>query len=161
MGVWYVNAHIPTSLEKNCSNAVEYYHWRNRAQPQERPGIENLFYCEDVETGKPVKMDGYAWVHNRRTNAEWRIEFFWPLAFQYWVIGLSPEGDEVVIGHPSRDYLWIMSRTPALPRARIDHWMAESARQGFDPAKLRIVPFRAGFKMSEAEVRSALGKSRN
>lgn len=158
MGVWYVNAHIPTSFEKDCTNAVEYYRWRNPGEKNARPGIENLFYCENAHSPEKVKMSGYAWVHDQKTNAEWRIEFIWPFVFQYWVIGLSPSGDEVVIAHPSRDYLWIMSRTPNLPRARIDFWMKAAAEQGFPAEKLRIVPFTPGFKMTEVEVRRAVGR---
>lgn len=158
MGIWYVNAHIPTSFEDRCTNAVEYYRWKNSDRPGDRPGIENAFYCQNEGTNDFVKLDGYTWVHDTKSNAEWRIEFLWPFPFAYKVIGLTPDYSETMIGHPSRDYLWIMSRTPTLSPARIEYWMKEAEKQGYSRAKLRIVPFRPGFQMSEPELRSILGR---
>ncbi len=152
MGIWYVNAHIPTSFESKCTNAVEYYHWNNEKKPNERPGIKNRFYCVNENSNETVKMDGHAWVHDTRTNAEWKVEFFWPFAFSYWVIGMSPDYKEVVIGHPSRDYLWVMSRRSDLSADRIEYWMRESEKQGFSREKLRVVPFTRGYKISDSEL---------
>ena len=54
----------------------------------------------------------------------------------YWVIELAPDYRYAVVGEPSRQYLWVLSRTPALaPEDRL----AIEARlpaHGYDPARL-------------------------
>jgi apolipoprotein D and lipocalin family protein len=58
----------------------------------------------------------------------------------YWVIGLAPDYRYAVVGEPSREYLWILSRTPALAeqdRKTIDELLRT---QGYDPAKLVATP---------------------
>jgi len=58
----------------------------------------------------------------------------------YWVIGLAPDYRYAVVGEPSREYLWILSRTPTLSaddRRAIDALLRE---RGYDPAKLVSTP---------------------
>jgi apolipoprotein D and lipocalin family protein len=54
----------------------------------------------------------------------------------YWVIGLAPDYRYAVVGEPTREYLWILSRTPTLSsddRRAID---ALLRAQDYDPARL-------------------------
>ena len=58
----------------------------------------------------------------------------------YWVIGLAPDYRYAVVGEPSREYLWVLSRTPTLAaddRRAID---ALLRKHGYDPAKLVSTP---------------------
>lgn len=160
MGIWYVNAHIPTSFESNCKNAVEFYRWLNAEKPHERPGIQNRFFCEPAtsRTSKNVLLNGYAWVHDLETFSHWKIEFFWPLAFDYRVMGLSDDYQEVMIGHPSRQYLWIMSRSTKMSSERIEYWMKKAEAQGFKRSELRIVPFDPTFQMSSERLDQIFNK---
>jgi apolipoprotein D and lipocalin family protein len=54
----------------------------------------------------------------------------------YWVIGLAPDYRYAVVGEPTREYLWILARTPTLAaedRRSID---ALLRAQGYDPSRL-------------------------
>jgi apolipoprotein D and lipocalin family protein len=54
----------------------------------------------------------------------------------YWVIQLADDYRYAVVGEPSRQYLWILSRTPTLDpqdRANIEGLLQQ---QGYDPTKL-------------------------
>ena len=159
MGIWYVNAHIPSGIEKDCTNAVEFY---EKGLPSD-PGpagarkVNNLFTCRNESsvsdqfshrTPDEVKLHAHGWVVNERTNAEWNVRFFWPVSLGYYVLYVSPDYSEIVVGHPSRDFLWIMSRSSRMPRARIDELMKLAIVQGFDASQLRIVPFTEGFTLS-------------
>jgi apolipoprotein D and lipocalin family protein len=42
-----------------------------------------------------------------------------------------------VVGHPSREYLWILSRTPVLDEVVYQTILAALPTQGYDPARLR------------------------
>jgi apolipoprotein D and lipocalin family protein len=42
------------------------------------------------------------------------VSFFWFLAGDYWIIDIDDDYSYVVVGHPKRKYLWILSRTKAM-----------------------------------------------
>ena len=109
MGDWYVVANIPTFIEKNAVNAVESYSLRKDGD------IDIIFTFHDKKhDGKKKKYQALGIIHNKDSNAEWRVQFFWPIKFPYKVIDLHPEYLYTVIGVPNRKYLWIMSRTPKM-----------------------------------------------
>ena len=54
----------------------------------------------------------------------------------YWVIDLEKDYQYAVIGTPSRDYLWILSRTPELDEKTYQDILIRIKEQGFDPNKL-------------------------
>lgn len=61
----------------------------------------------------------------------------------YWVVQLAPDYRYAVVSEPSRDYLWILSRTPTLApqdRVAIDSLLQQ---QGFDVARLQEDPHTA------------------
>ena len=45
-----------------------------------------------------------------------------------------------VVGHPSREYLWILSRTPSLEPAVYDRILALVKAQGYDLERLNRTP---------------------
>ncbi len=45
-----------------------------------------------------------------------------------------------VIGVPSRDYLWIMSRTPQLDQTKIDGIVGRMQASKFDTSRLEYTP---------------------
>ena len=54
----------------------------------------------------------------------------------YWVIQLAPDYRYVVVGEPSREFLWVLARDTQLNAA---DWLTIESRlkeQGYDPAKL-------------------------
>ena len=50
------------------------------------------------------------------TNAKLEVTFFWPFWGEYWIVDLDPDYQFAVVGHPGRDYLWILSRTPTMEK---------------------------------------------
>jgi len=54
----------------------------------------------------------------------------------YWVIGLGPDYTYAVVGAPSRDYLWILSRTPTLDTEVYQKAVDMAVSNGFDPSRL-------------------------
>jgi apolipoprotein D and lipocalin family protein len=76
-------------------------------------------------------------VVDKATNAKLEVSFFWPFWGDYWVIDLGPSYEFAVVGHPSRDYLWILSRTPTLSAATYDAILARIVAQGYDLSRLQ------------------------
>jgi apolipoprotein D and lipocalin family protein len=136
MGGWFVIANIPYSAEKDCFDSVEGYALR----PDGR--IENKFACRDDSFDAPMKpkLKTVATVHDRTSNAEWRVPFFKVIRVKYLVIDLDPDYRWAVIGHPSRRYGWVISRTASLPDDTYSGILQRLREQGYDTAKFVKVP---------------------
>ena len=110
MGDWYVIAGRVTFLEKDAYNPIESYRWNSK---KERVDI-NFHFNSGSFTGKKKSIPQKAYIHNKSTNAHWKVSPIWPLKFDYLVIDLDKDYQWTVIGVPSQKYLWIMARTPQI-----------------------------------------------
>ena len=54
----------------------------------------------------------------------------------YWILELTADYGAALVGAPSREYLWVLSRTPQLEDATYQQLVATAAAQGFDVARL-------------------------
>ena len=109
MGDWYVIANIPTFIEKNATNAVESY------RLNEKGIVETTFtFYKNTPDGEKKVYYPKGFVHNKKTNAEWRMQFLWPFKLPFLIIELDKEYTYTVIGYPSRKFVWIMAREPKM-----------------------------------------------
>jgi apolipoprotein D and lipocalin family protein len=136
MGDWYVIANIPTFVEEGAVNAIEGYHWN---ESEKRIDVDYR-HNKDSPQGELKKAPQKAWVYNENTNAEWRVQPWWPFKFAYLIIDLAPDYSYTVVGVPSRKYVWIMARKPSLPEATYNKLVEGIKAQGYDISKLRKVP---------------------
>ena len=136
MGKWYVIASIPTIFESGANNAVETYTWNEK---EERIDVDFRFR-KDSPTGPEKVMPQKGFVSNHETNAEWKIQPFWPFKFSYLIIDLAPDYSDTVIGVPSRSYVWIMARQPKMSDARYNELVSKIGGLGYDVSKLKKVP---------------------
>jgi apolipoprotein D and lipocalin family protein len=72
------------------------------------------------------------------SRAKLKVQFFWPFRGDYWIIALDPEYRYAAVGHPSRDYLWILARTPTLDPMLYRALAARLEAQGYDLTRLRL-----------------------
>jgi apolipoprotein D and lipocalin family protein len=128
-GSWYEIASLPMFFQRNCiADTTATY----AALPGGKVSVTNR--CRTTT--------GVAEVHGTATavagtgNARLRVSFFWPFAADYWVIGLDPDFRWAVVGNPARKYLWVLSRTPALPADLLDLALRSARAQGYDLAAL-------------------------
>jgi len=91
-----------------------------------------------------MSVNGVAEVVDSTTNAKLKVSFLpswlhWTGIGRgdYWVLHLSPDYRVAIIGEPSREYLWILARTPTLPEAEYQALMPKVRAAGYDPARLR------------------------
>jgi apolipoprotein D and lipocalin family protein len=137
MGDWFVYAHIPYALEKGKVGTLDRYALR----PDGR--IDNIFLFRKGSLDAPLKAwNGVAWVHDKTTNAEWRVQFIWPLRVTYLIIDLDPQYQWSVIGYPNRKLAWVLSREPSLDENTYREILARLQKQGYDTTLLAKVPQR-------------------
>jgi apolipoprotein D and lipocalin family protein len=56
------------------------------------------------------------------------------------VIDLAPDYSTTVIGHPSRDLIWIMARKPSMDEGNYRDILSRVASQGYDTNRIVRVP---------------------
>lgn len=134
MGDWYVMAGRFTALETNVYNAVETYTWN---EIENRIDVDFRYNKGGFE-GPLKKFPQKAWIVNAN-NTRWKVQPFWPLKFDYLIIGLDPDYRWTAIGVPSKKYLWIMSRDPNFSRNEIDQVLKTLEKAGYDTADIEFV----------------------
>lgn len=136
MGDWYVIANIPNRAEKNCVDSLERYALRLDGR------IANTFDCRDGSFDAPMerRLDTIAWVHDKSTNAEWRVRFLKVIPVTYLVVDLDPAYQWAVVGHPSRDLGWVLARSKTLPADVYSGILGRLKLQGYDVSKFTRVP---------------------
>jgi apolipoprotein D and lipocalin family protein len=126
-GTWYEIASFPTRFQRGCTATTATYGVRDDG----RVSVRNRCRKDGEERG----VDGVAWPVDE-TNARLKVRFFWPFTGDYQVIALDPGYQWAVVGHPSRDYLWILARTPQVDEALYRELVAKAEAQGFEVSRL-------------------------
>ncbi|MBE0617622.1 MAG: lipocalin family protein, partial [Proteobacteria bacterium] len=99
--------------------------------------VDVLNECrEGGAEGEPRRAKGIAKVVEPETNAKLKVSFFRPFYGDYWIIDLGPEYEYAVVGHPSREYLWILSRTPEMDESVYQAITARLRVLGYDTDRL-------------------------
>ncbi len=135
MGPWYVIGTIPWLVEKNNVGTMDIYEPRKDGKID----IRYVFHKKSLDAPRQ-EWKAVGRVVDTKTNARWAVQFIWPFEAPYLVIGLSADYQQTVIGHPSRDLVWIMSRKPVMSDADYEKTLHDLARQGYDPKRIVRVP---------------------
>ena len=131
LGKWYEIARYPNSFQKGCVATTANYSMLEEGE------IRVLNECRQGSLDGPAKRaEARAWVVDPSTKAKLKVQFFWPFRGDYWVIDLGPDYEYAVVGHPSRKYLWILSRTPDMPTVLYEEIVGRLAHLGYDPGGL-------------------------
>lgn len=132
IGNWFEIASFPQRFQEGCVAS------RARYALDGDEGIVVVNQCREGSLdGSERIVTGVARVVDRETNAKLQVSFLWPFWGDYWIIDLDPQYRWAVVGHPSRDYLWILSRSPRLDAAVYDGILARLRQQKYDVARLR------------------------
>jgi apolipoprotein D and lipocalin family protein len=114
LGKWYEVASIPQFFQRKCvGNTTAEYSGTNGEL------IKVVNSC-DTKSGKRQSAEARAKVTDKTTNAKLKVTFVkmfdWIFAFggNYWIIDLAEDYSYAVVGEPSKEYAWILSRTPAI-----------------------------------------------
>lgn len=130
VGRWYEIARFPNWFQRNCAESTATY------RLNEDGSIAVLNQCRKEPGRELESAEGTAWVVDPATNAKLKVQFFWPFRGDYWIIDLGPDYEYAVVGHPSRDYLWILSRTPQMDEAAYNRILQRLRQQDYDVTRL-------------------------
>lgn len=131
LGTWFEIANFPQSFQRGCTATTATYTLRPDGE------IDVLNRCRKGSIdGKEKTALGRARVVDRTTNAKLEVSFFRPFWGDYWIVDLADDYSYAVVGHPGRDYLWILSRTPTMPEATYQAIVRRLEAQGYETSRL-------------------------
>ena len=129
-GTWYEIARSPHRFQEGCAESSATYTLLENGK------IGVLNQCRKGPDQKLSSVRGKAWVVDKETNAKLKVSFFWPFSGDYWIIDIGENYEYAVVGHPSRKYLWILSRTPQIDEALYQRILENLEKQSYDIGKL-------------------------
>ncbi len=131
LGTWYEIANFPQSFQRGCTGTTATYTLRKDGD------IDVLNLCRKGSLdGKEKSAHGRAKVVDRSTNAKLEVSFFRPFWGDYWIIELADDYSYAVVGHPGRDYLWILARKPTMAEAAYQGIVARLEAHGYETSRL-------------------------
>ncbi|HEY9036780.1 MAG TPA: lipocalin family protein [Pseudomonadales bacterium] len=134
-GDWYEIARLDHWFQRGCTQSSALY----RLQDDGTVKVTNRCVMED---GKPREALGQA-VPVPERPARFKVSFgffsrlFTPSDGNYWVIALDDDYRWAMVGHPNRQYLWILSRSPALDDGIRERLSTQAQALGFPVGALR------------------------
>lgn len=129
LGTWYEIARYEHFFEKDCKNVTANY------SMMDEETIKVINKCTKIQTNEKKEAMGRAYATNE-TNTKLKVSFFRPFYGDYWILILDKNYDYVVVGTPSREYLWILSRTSKLDEEIKNQILQKLPNLGFDTSKL-------------------------
>lgn len=139
VGTWYEIAKLPNFFQRQCLGDVSATY-----RQLEGGNVEVLNRCRTSASGEP-RFDSATGVAKATdpSNAKLRVTFLpaslrWlPVGWgDYQVIELDADYRWVLVGEPRREYLWVLSRTPAMPAGAYEALMKRAAELGFPVDKV-------------------------
>ena len=126
LGKWYEIARYDHKFERGLNYATANYSLMNDGKIRVvNSGLKNGKLKSSVGKAKFTDNPGLL-----------RVSFFGPFYSDYRIMMLSKDYKYALVGSKSAKYLWILSRTPAVPEGTLNHILVEAANRGYDISKL-------------------------
>lgn len=135
-GVWYEIARKPTSFQWQCyRNVTATYTLKDDGSIIVDNDCKGLF-------GNNIEALGDATVGE--STAKLKVSFIPDFlrwlnipAGDYWVLALDDEYQYVMVGSPTRNYLWLLSRTQTMPEDVYQNYLNLAENQGYDISNVK------------------------
>lgn len=135
MGRWYVLGYTPILVDEQAHNAIEHYRLDENNKIQTTYQFRDGGFDGELKTYTPV-----GWVHNKSTNAQWRMQFIWPFRSDYIILHLAEDYSRTIVVHPGRKYAWIMQREPEISDQEYETMLQILESEGVDRRRITRLP---------------------
>ncbi len=132
LGVWYEVARKPMYFERHCERDITATYTLNV-----NGNIQVDNRCVKAD-GQLMQSVGEAFIVNPPKNSQLKVSFLpewlrWlPIARgNYWILKLDDNYQTVLVGEPSRKYLWVLSRDPKPNEAVVKSYLKYAESVGY------------------------------
>jgi len=131
LGTWYEIARLDHAFEKGLDNVTAVYSMRGDGGVK----VVNKGFLSKDNAYK--EAEGKAYLVSDSDEGYLKVSFFGPFYASYVIFELDQEDYQYAfVSGPDTSFLWLLSRTPTVEQGLVDHFIATSARLGFDTGKL-------------------------
>jgi apolipoprotein D and lipocalin family protein len=135
-GKWYSLYSIPTPFDKGSRETTAIYNLNN-------DGYYNVLTIgKKGDDEKEYTYNSKLFPVEGTGNGQFKAQFLWPFKVDYWVIALADDYSWVVVGHPDKKFLFIMSRKPYMDKKLHDELVEKCKAMGYDTDKLTSQKFK-------------------
>lgn len=131
-GKWHEIAHFSRSTQRDCRGTIATY-------TRQSDGSMRLVHECTLANGTYHGSTATAKVDDLKTPAKLSVDFG-GYRGAYWIIDVGTDYRYMVVGHPSRDYLWLLSRDPSMKQEDLDVALQHARDKGFDTQRLEYTP---------------------
>ncbi len=142
VGTWHEIARFPNTFQRKCAGDVTATYTL-----LEDGTIKVVNRCRQADGETTEAVGKVRRMSDDEPNSKLEVRFapailsFLPFVWgKYWVIDLAADYSYVVVGEPSREYLWILARSPSLDAATYAGILERITRQGYDTSRLTQTP---------------------
>lgn len=136
-GTWYEQARLPMFFQRHCAQSEAHYQLRSDGSV----GVTNR--CQTHE-GKWQAVSGQAVAQvPGQTNKLWVSFDNWFSRLlpgltkgEYWVLYLDADYQNALVGHPNRQYLWLLTRDQVISPSTRARLLDEARQRGYDTTQL-------------------------
>ncbi|MFV8440260.1 lipocalin family protein, partial [Vibrio owensii] len=133
LGKRYEIARLDHSFERGLSNVTAEYELR------EDGGVTVINRGYSEEDKEWTQADGKAYFVDGENTGHLKVSFFGPFYSSYIVFELDENYDYAFISGFNHDYLWLLSRTPTVDKATVEHFKQVAKEKGFALDELILV----------------------
>ena len=126
-GTWYEIARLPNFFEKKLKCITATYSLRGDGKIKV---LNKGYYI--TSPGKSNSAEGVACIPDKSSPGKLKVRFFWPFSGDYWIMFLDQDYRYVLVGDPSRKYLWILSRENNMNEETYRMLLQKAVNNGYD-----------------------------
>jgi len=130
LGKWHEIARLDHSFERGLGPVSAEYSMRDDG------GVSVLNRGYNAQTGEWEEAEGKAYFVRNPDQGYLKVSFFGPFYGAYIIFELDADYRYAFISGPSKDYLWLLARSPKLSEDIIKHFIARAKALGFETDKL-------------------------
>lgn len=131
-GTWFEIAHLPRTTQEGCTGTTATY------TPVSDGHFAVVNACT-LTSGQKLSQAATLYVIDSKTNSKLGIDLGGFIG-DYWIVDVASDYRYMVVGHPSRDYLWIMSRDRQMSDADLSRVLEHAEKNGFDTSHMEFTP---------------------
>ena len=133
-GKWYEIASLPRTTQVDCYGTTAFY------SPASDGSYSFVNQCNVASTNGPLRtVTMKATVPDQAVPAKLAVDVG-GYSGDYWILDVGSNYEYAVVGHPTRLYLWILSRTPTLDQGTLTGILDRAQQKNFNTAKLQYTP---------------------
>lgn len=134
LGTWYEIARLDHSFERGLEQVSANYSLRDDG------GVRVVNRGYSVRDQKWQQANGKAYFVNDSDEGYLKVSFFGPFYGSYVIFDIDRDNYEYVfVSGPDHSYLWLLARTPTVPQAVLDQFVAQAKVRGFATEHLIFV----------------------